>query len=260
MNRKRTSAGAPSRLRFPRGAAVVIVIAAAALAAARAPAGDCIWTGAADTAYTNDANWAGGAAPRNNDYQDRAIFKENSPANRTPALHTHRSVNGVRFEESTGWELKGTCTFMMKVLFSTGRGTNSFEGQLKNAAAGPWTTGPGNTFVTGRLFVDNSDLTVTGGGTFVVNQAIEHWAEARRIIIKDGTLRVAASRPFAGSAAAVIDSASARLQLRNTVAGARALIGTRVIDNVGRGLCVAEIGGGYVEISVAPRALVIMTR
>lgn len=237
----------------------IAILALAAPLAARAT--DRIWTGAADIAYTNGANWAGGVAPLNTDYQDRAVFRENSPSNRTPTLYANRVVNALRFEDSTGWSFDGSGrTIVLKVLYSSGSGTNTVVPQLKNAAAGPWTIGPGNTVASAQLYIDNSDLTVTGGGTLAVSSAIQGWRSNRILSIANATVRVAASSPTGTTGSVRLTTKASRLQILNTVAGAKALIGSRIVDGLGQGLWVRDIGGGYAEVFPKETTTVLVLR
>lgn len=209
------------------------------------------WTGAFNIAYTNAANWNGGV-PSNGDWGDTARFTENTPGNKTPTLYATRTVQVVLFSNSTGWTLDGGSgrTLVLRQILSTGNGTNSLTVMVKNAYANTWSVGAGNTVILAGGFYADADYTtiLNGGGMLQINSAIQGWSTARRFRVSDGVLRVAAASPMATHGAVIIGTKKGRLQIKNTVAGAKALIGTRILDGVGSGLAVADIGGGYVEL------------
>jgi len=243
------------------------VLCAAVLAlATTAHAANRTWTGAADVAYTNGANWAGGVVPTNGDYGDTAVFTENSPGNKTPTLYANRSVQIVKFDNSVGWTFDGgsSRTLVLRQILSSGTGTNTFTVQVKTyQGSNGWTVNAGNTVVlAGGMYLDSSSqpTTLGGGGSLLLNAAIGGWSGTRQFRVANGVLRVAASSPTGSTGSTLITAKTGRIQILNTVAGAKALIGTRILDGVGDGLAVKDIGGGYVEVSVAPLATVITIR
>lgn len=230
-------------------AAVVVLSATSTEAATKT------WTGASvstPTAWTDSTNWSGGA-PAVNDYQDVARFTENAPANKTPTGGT--KVFKLFFDNSTGWTV-GNSEILLKELESTGAGTNTISALKVVGPSRVWTVGEGNTVAITTLILDASSfqLTVQGGGTVqLTNQVGYSFSANKDIILNDTTLRVAKSTVFDNASGQThIATADASLILQTTVPLATAQIGTKIIDDYGAGLNVADIGGGFVEISVVP--------
>ncbi len=251
-------------------AAVTALVVAAFLLPHTVAAANVVWDGKAGVLYTNDMNWVGNAAPRNNDYQDVAIFRENAPvdppANRTPTLSGNRSVTGVRFEDSVNWILGGTGNLYIKSFYSTGVGANAIDANVEMKSAGATCTiGSENTLTIKSLRIPNFGINLTGGGSLHLDgQLVGNSSPAAyHININDALLRIAATQPAqAASGYVKINQPQARLQLKTTVVAAKNLIGDdkRIRDGVGLGLTVTDIGGGYVEVSVAPRPTLITLR
>jgi hypothetical protein len=265
MNTQKTRP-AENRKRFAWRSARAAVVVATCLLPRMVAALDIVWDGEQNTLYTNDMNWVGNTAPRNNDYQDTAIFKENTPANRTPTLSGSRSVYGVRFDDSADWTLGGSGTLYTKSFYSTGTGANGIAVEMEMKSPGAnCTVGRGNTLTIKSLRIPNFGINLSGGGTLHLNGQIvgNSSPAAYHININDALLRIAATQPAQASSAYVkINHENARLQLRSTVAAAKSLIGddARIRDGVGQGLSVTDIGGGYVEVAVAPRPTVLTVR
>ncbi len=257
----------PMQKTFNRSLIAVLTLIAGILLVSQARANIVTWTGADGTAPTNfevSANWTGGVAPgipRNNDYSDIARFALTSPANQTPTLTINRTVNGIRFDNSVGWTL-GTAgkQLTLKTVESSGNGTNTVTAQLKTGQGNyDWTIGAGNTVnLVGGLIQDGSgrSLTLKGGGTMIVVGGINpaYSSAVNKFYIELGTLIVDTATPYryggnANNGLTYITTADGFLQMKTTVANAQNQIGTRIIDNVGNGLTVTDIGGGYVQVT-----------
>lgn len=244
---------------------LVPCLLAAAFMPSAAQAVNRTWTGTVDVAYTNSANWSGGVVPTNGDYGDTAVFTENSPANKTPTLYANRSVQIVKFDNSVGWTLGGgsSRTLVLRQILSSGAGLNTITVLVKTYKGTlTWTIASGNTVrLTGGFSIDdNYTTTLNGGGTLESSASITGWSSARRFKVSDGVLRVDQASPMASSGAVIIGAKTGRLQLMSTVSGAKSLIGSRILDGVGDGLAVADIGGGYVEITTKVLGTLIVVK
>jgi hypothetical protein len=217
---------------------------------------DIVWSGAVDSAYTTSANWVGGSVPADNDWQDTATFAQTLPANKTPNLTINRSVRAIDFLDSTGWTLSGSGkTLKLRSLSSTGSGVNTVSARLKSVYSGnTWNVGVGNTLaLSGGLYQDSggSIINLSGGGTLAITSRIDGWSSTLKMYINEGTLKISGSTPYVNGGAVYIKSVDSYLQLQTSVSAATALIGTKIIDDVGNGLDVTDIGGGYVQVGVA---------
>jgi beta-glucanase (GH16 family) len=208
------------------------------------------WTGTAgDGAYATAANWQGGVAPANNDYQDTAVF--NSGA-RTVTVPASRKVAGLSFL-TAGWTLSAGSFSELTTLSSSGSGTNTLVGVTAHAHA-TWTINTGNTVVLPSLYERDKNITLTGGGTLQMNASIGGYsgtAGTWGIHIVNGRLRFNTATPYtSGTGGAVfINGPDASLELPTTITGANSLIGAgRIVDQLGDGLAIDDIGGGYVKI------------
>jgi beta-glucanase (GH16 family) len=223
------------------------------------PAANRTWIDSAgDGSFATSANWSGGVVPANNDYQDTAIFGSPS-APRCVHVPAGRSIFGLRFE-TAGWSLTGSAFNDIRNVYSAGSGTNSTAQLLNQKYSGNWTVAPGNNLVLGGgLYQRNYNITLTGGGTLRVGSAITGYggtAGAWGVHLQDATLRVNAASPYSSTSAGAVflEAPGARLQLLSTVASVQTLIGTRIVDGLGGGLQVADLGGGVVEVSPASPA------
>ena len=221
-----------------------------------APATLVVWDGSeGDGDFTNALNWVGDVAPRNTDYQDTAIFNATATPS-TVNLPSARSIVGLDFQ-TAGWTLTGASWSNLRTLSSAGTGTNIVN-YLNAFADATWTVQSGNTLVLATGFYErNKNITLTGGGELISTAAVGGYSGtvgAWGLHLLDATYRVDAANPYnTGCAGAVfLDHLLATLQLRTSVAGAQALIGSRIVDGVGSGLQVEDIGGGYVEITTVP--------
>lgn len=234
---------------------LAVALLAAITLAAPAMADTITWTGAAGTDFETAGNWSGTfTPPRNTDFQDTARFTENAPANKTPHLSVGRSVLGLLFDNSTGWGLTGA-TLTLKNLTSTGAGDNSVNALKIVAGNRTWTVGSGNTFNVNSLIQDgsNNTLKIQGGGTFHVGGQIQFsFSNANKLNVDESTVRIDAATAYSNANGTVhILTENAKLQLMTSVANATSQIGTKIIDDFGSGLKVTDLGGGYVQVSVA---------
>ena len=219
------------------------------------------WNGSTDTVWTNGANWVGGVAPQFGYPPDSASFIENSPGNRTPALTADLTLSNVGFTDSVGWTVSGGSSrlLVLRQVNSSGSGINTFDVKVKvtEGLSHTWTLGPGTTVSMNhemRYFAYSAlaTLTITGGGALHTAAPILI-SSNRQIDLSNSVLRVAAATPVSDNGSAVhITGASSKVQLLTTIENAQALIGDDIIDDVGDGLRVRSIGGGYVEVDVDP--------
>lgn len=233
------------------------------------------WTGAGgDGSYTNAANWTP-RRPNNNDYEDTVVFGSlGTPATIVlaklpgpawdPTLQVPSHL-GVRFD-TVPWTLSdsgGVAYNEITTLSSSGGGTNTIASSLNVHNPATWTVGSGNVlYLTKGFYEKDKNINLQGGGTLRVGVSIGGYGSGTwGIHIRDAVLRIDAAAPYSsGGGAIYLSRSAAKFQLKTTVAAAKALIGTRIRDEVGTGLKVTDIGGGYVEVTVAPRATLITLR
>lgn len=232
-------------------------VAAFLSAAGMLPAANITWIDSAgDGSFGTATNWSSGVVPANNDYQDTGIFGS-AATPRAVHVPAARSIFGLRFE-TAGWALTGSAFNDVRNLYSAGSGTNSAAQVLNQKYGGNWTVASGNSLVLGGgLYQRNYNITLNGGGTVRVASAITGYGGtvgSWGFHLQDATLRVNAASPYSSSSAGAVflDTAGARLQLQTTAVAAQALLGTRIVDGTGGGLQVADLGGGFVEVSPTP--------
>lgn len=208
------------------------------------------WTGAAgDGAYVTATNWSGNLAPADNDYQDTAAFDTGA---QTVTVPSGRKVYGLNFLKA-GWTLSGGSFAEITALTSAGVGTNTLVGLTAHAAA-TWTVGAGNTVVVPSFYQRDKNIALTGGGTVQFNALIGGYSGtvgAWGLHVSNGCAKFTTSAPYSsGTAGAVfIDGPDASIELQTTVANANSLITAgRIVDGLGDGLTVDDIGGGYVKV------------
>jgi beta-glucanase (GH16 family) len=230
-------------------------IALLSLLAFPAMAATITWSGAAgDGAYATATNWTGNVAPANNDYQDTASFDSGA---RTVTVPSGQKVAGLSFL-TAGWTLSTGSFAEVTTISSAGPGTNTLVGLTAHANA-TWTVGSSNTVVVPSLYERDKNITVTGGGLLQFNATIGGYsgtAGTWGIHISNGRVRINAAAPYAsGTGGAIFISGNdASLELQTTVSGANSLITAgRIVDQLGTGLAVIDIGGGFVK--VAPNSL-----
>lgn len=227
-----------------------VVIAILCAAALPAKAATRTWTDAAgDGAYATAGNWDGGVAPANNDYQDTALFDAGA---RAVVVPSGRKVYGLNFLTG-GWTLSGGSFSELTALSSAGAGTNTLVGVTAHAHA-TWIVNAGNTVVLPSFYERDKNITLTGGGSLQFNAAIGGYSGtvgSWGLHIVNGRARFNTSTPYqSGTAGAVfINGSDAALELQTTLAGANSLISAgRIVDELGDGLVIDDIGGGYVKI------------
>lgn len=229
------------------------VVGLGVMFAAAAHAATITWTGNVGTDFATAGNWATNVVPASNDWQDTARFADTTPApaNKTPTLSAGRSLNGMLFE-SAGWTYGGTAQTIIRSISSSGAGTNTISAPLKTIYNNTWTINSGNTLnITNVLYQDSTwSLTLNGGGTLSVASSIEGWSSALKFYLNSGTVKIGGATPYKNGGVVYLQSAESVLQLKTTVAGATALIGTKIIDGTGQGLKVTDLGGGYTQIAI----------
>lgn len=214
----------------------------------------CSWTGAAgDGNYTTVGNWSGNLVPANNDTQDTAVFNGASRAVTVPANQNVREINF----NTTGWTLGTGSLASIRTISSSGLGVNTLNLPVNLTSSGSytWTVATGsNLVIAGAFSQRGSSIQLTGGGTLQVNSSIAgntgtvgSWG----IHIIEGLLDIRAAEPYQTSSAGAvfINGDNAVLKLQTTVTNAQALITAgRIVDELGRGLSVTDLGGGAVQI------------
>ena len=154
-------------------------------------------------------------------------------------------------------------------IVSEGAGTNVMNTSVMNAnannAALNITVGPGNTltYLNVQLQTLSSIVHIGGGGTFVLTTSNVIWGDnanlTTEVRLTDSTFRAEHTTPIRNNRGTVrFMTSAARLQYKATPAQAKALFGTMFINTYaetsGRDyrLHAADIGGGYVEVSLIP--------
>lgn len=216
------------------------------------------WTGAAgDWDYGNAANWASSALPANNDYADTAVFSADATpgtvnlvtpfgSDMTP---THEAVTFA----SAGWTINFRYE-SLGVINSAGEGTNTLIYSFECQQNATWTIGAGNTlFFDGGLYLRDKHITLVGGGTVLLDTALSGYGSpyVYGLHVADALLKFDTTSLYTGAATGKIYiQENGVLQFKGTVASATSLIGTRIIDESGKGLTITDIGDGYVQVSV----------
>ncbi len=220
------------------------------------------WTGTSGTDFETPDNWDPSGPPENNDFSTVANFSENGPANKTPKLSISRSIHKLDFVDTAGWEIGGDKQLTLKLLSSSGNGTNTISATLKTGPGDfDWVVESGNTVKLAGLIQDGTErtLALTGGGTLVVAGGIRvaYDAAINAFRIDDGVLQIDTPTPYRSGSSTngstvTIGSSTAILRLKTTPAGAQGQIGTGIVDGTGRGLRVSDAGGGYAQIMANP--------
>ncbi len=237
----------------------------------RAQAADVFWTNATgDGVYTNTANWNPPVLPQTTDYSsDVVVFGEQGGTPHVverlnygnPSWATTPNLCHLRFD-TAGWTFNsGSNIKNLKVVKSFGAGTNTVGFLWEQQGSQTWVIGSGNTLYLEKAFYCRaSEITIVGGGTLHLASWFTGFGGdyVYGLILQDVTVRVDAARPAQVSNGKVwLNSSSAKLQLKTTVADARNIIDIRVYDNIGSGITVTDIGDSYVEMGVADWATVI---
>jgi beta-glucanase (GH16 family) len=121
-------------------------------------------------------------------------------------------------------------------------------------AAATWTVSSGNTVVLPSLYQKDKNITLTGGGTLQMNATIGGYSGtvgSWGLHIASGRVRFSTATPYqAGTGGAVfLNGPEASLELPTTITGASSLITAgRIVDELGDGLVIDDIGGGYVKV------------
>ena len=207
--------------------------------------------GGGDGNYATAANWIGGIAPANNDYQDTAAFDAGP---RIVTLPASRKVSGLSFL-TAGWTISGGSFADLRTITSSGDGTNTVGVPVNAKASATWTLGAGNTLHFSSTFYQRSNnLTLVGGGAITFANSLSGYSGtvgSWGTHISDGTVRISQANPYSTTSAGAFFSSgpTAVLQLQTTVAAAQALVGSRIVDELGAGLVITDLGGGFVSIS-----------
>lgn len=251
------------------------LLAAVSLMAASAQATNYYWDNESGNGlYTNSVNWHPNGLPETTDYTADVVILGKagvSPMTVTrllyakPSWATTRNLCHLRFD-TAGWTYESLQTIQnLKTLASYGAGTNTLNFYWEQMGSQTWTVGAGNTLRLAQSFYCRANtITLTGGGVLQCVGAFSGFGAPSiyGIKVQNATLRIEAATPSSAAGVVWIDAKTARLQLRTSVAAASSLIGpTRKIrDNVGRGLRVTDIGGGYVEIAVKTLPTILQVR
>ena len=254
-----------SAIPFLRKVLACLCLAAAHLtppAASAAEMNMLTWTGTSGTDFETPENWEPSGPPENNDFSTVANFSENGPKNKTPKLTVSRSIHKLDFVETAGWEIGGDKQLTLKLLSSSGQGTNTVSAVLKTGPGDfDWVVESGNAVKLAGLIQDSTErtLALSGGGTLVVAGGIRvAYGEAiNSFRIDDGILQVDTPTAYrsggsSNDSTVTIGSSTAALRLKTTPADAQSQIGTRIVDATGRGLRVSDAGGGYAQIMANP--------
>lgn len=221
---------------------------------------DCYWTNASgDGIYTNTANWNPNALPQTTDYTaDVVIFgtQGGTPTTVTrinysnPSWVSDQNMLHVKFD-TAGWTFTSTTIKNLKTLKSYGLGTNTVDFYWEQKDNQTWLIGEGNMLYLAKSFYARGQVvTLTGGGTVYCSAPFGGYSSGSfGIKVKGVTLKINGTTPSSAAGVVWIDSQEARFQLKTSVTAAKNLIGSKVFDNVGFGLKVTDVGGGYVEFS-----------
>lgn len=208
------------------------------------------WTGTAgDGAFATAGNWSGGVAPSNTAYQDTALFNAGA---QTVTVPSGRKIHTLTFQTS-GWTLSTGSFADIAVVNSAGTGTNTLVG-LTAAYDATWTIGAGSTVITPSLYQRNKDITLTGGGTLQINSSISGYGGTVGdwgLRVVDGLARINVAAPYTSTCAGAVFIAGpeAVLEIKTTVSNANSLVSSgRIVDSLGDGLAIDDIGGGFVRI------------
>lgn len=215
------------------------------------------WNGSADNLYTNGVNWDGGVVPISNDYTDKIYFNDTKLSgvmSKTSTLTANREINAIVFQNG-GYSITGS-QILTKYFASSGSGTNTIAILKSQSSSYEWSIGAGNTVVLGSLYQDGSNKTLTfqDGGTLILNASIDNTWGTNYAKLNDILLIVRANRVHVRTASVTkLMLESSELQLKTTVTGAESLIAAgTIVENLGQGFTVTDIGDGYVSIKIAP--------
>lgn len=215
-----------------------------------AQAANITWSGLGfDGNWATGANWIGGTAPQNNDFSDRGVFGASATPG-TITVPSNRDARGVYFE-TAGWTVGAFSD--LQDINSAGLGTNSlgFFNIRNIQSTVTWNISAGNTLdLFNGFYGRNQELIVQGGGTLLIDNDVNGFTSPE-MRIRDVTVRVDDPRVYTTSSGGFVtlEDVNSILQLQTTLTGAQNQIGSTIFDGVGNGLTVADIGGGFVQIS-----------
>lgn len=232
------------------------------------------WTNASGNGiYTNTANWNPAALPETTDYTpDVVIFGTQGGTPTTVVRIAHKNPNWapnnnmlhVRFD-TAGWTFTSPGIDNLRTFKSYGAGTNRVNFVFNMRDSQTWTIDTGNTlYLAQSFYARNFVVTLNGGGTVFCSAPFTGYGSGNiyGIKVQNATLKINGNTTSSDYGLVWIDKKEARFQLKTTVAAAKALIGptNRIRDNVGFGLKVADIGGGYVEITTKVLGTLIVVK
>lgn len=247
----------------------VIALAASGLIwGGQAQAANVIWTGnAGDGLFETGDNWGSGSPPKNNDWEDTAVFGATATAGEV-TVSAERKINGISFE-TAGWTLSGSSFSDLKTITSGGAGTNTFANKLQLKGNQTWTVGAGNTLymngASAQVYVRNNKLTVTGGGMLQIASSIGGYGSgAFGIEIADATLQMDTALLFASGVSSnayiALKDDNAVFRVAATEAQVNGWIGGRIQNQTAHDLVITDLGDGYMQVSVPePAALSLLS-
>ncbi|MGF1634503.1 MAG: PEP-CTERM sorting domain-containing protein [Phycisphaerae bacterium] len=212
------------------------------------------WDGeAGDGLYMTPQNWVGDTLPANNDFADNIRFGNTAATPETVTLTSNRSINDIIFT-SAGWTIAGNKFNNSGVVRSSGLGTNTIANELTQQGGGNWNVSVGNTLVINNYYQRSFSPNFIGGGTVQFTSAIAGFGGSPgdygiRLVDITAVFDNAALYGAPTGGAVFINDVDGILQIQTTVNNAQSLIGSRIIDGVGDGLEVIDLGNGYVQVS-----------
>lgn len=261
----------PSTFRYNRGSrflklqlALAAIGAALALSTLTTQAVVVVWDGSEEIKdFTNGDNWVGGSAPRNTDYQDDARFNETATAGEV-VLNSTRNLRHMYFD-TAGWALTGTGKFEnISIINSTGLGTNEIAVGLDLKGNQSWSIATGNTLhvsgPNGDLYLRSNRLTISGGGTFVVESQMSGFGGSGTWGVNVGAALMRINTPTlftsgsSSNAAVFITDEASILQVEATLGQVEAMMSPtgRIRDTLGMGLMAVDLGNGYIQVTPVP--------
>jgi hypothetical protein len=215
------------------------------------------FTPSVDNNWTTATNWVGDSVPADQDYVDIAKFTDTYVGTQSANLSSGRKIQGVIFDNSTGWSITGS-QLILKSIDSSGIGTNTINTVKTSTGSYSWNIATGNTLFINSLTQDNTgrSLTLSGGGTLELGSDINrpYTRAVNDLIINDVTVRINDTYTNQNSNSRVfINDLNATLILQNSATQLNTWIGDgRFVDNTGDGIVATDIGGGFAQVTVIP--------
>ncbi len=211
-----------------------------------------VWTGeGGDTLFGTAANWSGLYVPTSSDV---ITFDDNS--NGSVVNFTERTtVQGIDFQTS-GWTLNGNGNTLYTTLVAgVSDGLNTIASKLALNSGAEFLLQPyGMLAIAETIDSRGYDLVFGGGGTFELSKKIggtnssgTDWGahiQNARVVVDSTSLMAGWS-----TGKVFLEDENAALELATTVADAESqILGGDIVDVLGRGLTVTDIGGGRTEV------------